>query len=471
MGQEIPTNKFCEDDFDRFSKKLKQETELLQQFFQENRFCNQHHIGGFEIEAWLVNNNAMPSPCNEQFLDLLANPLVVMELAKFNIELNVTPRELKSTALRQFHGDLETTWKHCLQTAQSMDCDLMTIGIHPGINENQLTVENMSASPRYKALNEQILMQRRGRPLLLNIQGRDQIETSHEDVMLESATTSFQIHLQVRPHKAGRAMNASMIASAPLLAVSANSPFLFGYDLWDETRIPLFEQSVDDGTTQCKRVSFGVDYVKQSLLDCFNENLEIFPPLLPIDMETDAEKFSHLRLHNGTIWRWNRPLVGFSDNKLVHLRIENRVVPAGPTLVDMLANAAFFWGLVRSLTDQKTIPEQQLPFVVARKNFYSVARNSLSSYIQWLDGKTYPVRSLISEQLIESASHGLLNLGIDSDDCDYYLNIIRERTSSGQNGAVWQRRWKQHNGSDMQALSIAYLENQKTGKPVHEWPV
>ncbi len=469
MGQEIPTSHFSQHDFDHFSRLLHTETELLQSYFENDRFCSLHHVGGFEIEAWLVDKQAMPLAENERFLNRLDNPLVVTELARFNVELNVTPRKLKDRALQTLHSDLERTWNHCLDVAAAMNADLMTTGIHPGVLEDQLTLKNMSDSPRYAALNEQVFAMRKGKPLQLDIRGHENIQTTHGDVMLESATTSFQIHLQVRPEKAVRAFNAAIIASAPLLALSANSPFLFGRDLWDETRIPLFEQSVDDGTDRCKRVTFGTGYVTNSLLDCFTENMTVFPPLLPIDLQTPAEEFAHLRLHNGTVWRWNRPLIGFTDDERIHLRIENRVVPSGPTLLDMIANAAFFWGLTRSLTDQASVPEQQLPFAVARENFYQVARHSFNSKIVWLDGKQHAVDDLIKDHLLELAEQGLIELGMDANDCQQYFSILRERTERKQNGAAWQRNWVQQHGRDMQALSQAYLAQQHSGQPVHTW--
>ncbi len=471
MGQEIPTSKFHKRDFDIFAGKLRDETELLGKYFDEDRFCSLHNVGGFEIEAWLVDQQALPNPVNERFLQLLNNPLVVMELARFNIEINVKPQVLYGRALALFHEDLARTWAACRETAQKIDTDLMTIGIHPAVSDSELTLANMSNSPRYIALNEQVLSKRGGKPLVLEIKGRECLKTRHHDVMLESATTSFQIHLQVRPEKAVRAFNAAMIVSAPLLAVSANSPFLFGHDLWDESRIPLFEQSVDDGTHVCKRVTFGQDYIKGSLFDCFRENMEIFPALLPIDMQTPAEKFSHLRLHNGTIWRWNRPLIGFGKNDTLHLRVENRVVPSGPTLDDMIANAAFFWGLTRSLTDQALAPESAISFAAARDNFYSAAQHGLDSELLWLDGKWHSASTLITDSLLPVAEAGLLNLGVDAGDCAHYFNIIRERATSGQNGATWQRRWAVKHGHDMRELSRVYLANQKTGRPVHEWTI
>lgn len=469
MGQEISTSKFSRQDFYEFGQKLRKETELLDRHFRENKFCCNHNVGGFEIEAWLVDAQAMPAPINDVFLDKLDNPLVIHELANFNVELNVHPQVLKGNALQRLKDDLEKTWSDCRGIANDINADMMAIGIHPGIRQEELNLGNMSSSPRYKALNEQVLALRSGVPLYLNIYGRELYDTCHYDVMLEAAATSLQVHLQVRQTKAVRVYNAAMIVSAPLLAVSANSPYLFGHDLWDESRIPLFEQSVDDGSKVSKRVTFGHDYLQYSLFECFRENLDKFSILLPLVENRQMEEFAHLRLHNGTIWRWNRPLIGFEEDGQPHLRIENRVLPSGPSLDDMIANAAFYWGMVRHLADLQDPPESSLPFEIAKKNFYSAAFESMACTLKWIDGKTYPVRELVLNVLLPMAEQGLASLEMDEEKTEYYLGIIRERTQRGQNGALWQRAWVKNYGLDMQALSQAYLENQISTKAVHEW--
>ena len=471
MGKEIPTSKFTRQDFDRFRNNLVNETGLLESYFRDKRFCSRHNVGGFEVEAWLVDKNAMPNPVNERFLESLNNPLVVPELSLFNIELNVTPRILEKDALGRFRDDLQSTWEQCTDVAGKLDAGLMAIGIHPGITESRLNLDNMSSSPRYKALNEQVLALRKGLPMYLNIYGRELYDTTHYDVMLEAATTSFQIHIQIRQEKAVRVFNAALIASAPLVAVSANSPYVFGHDLWDESRIPVFEQSVDDGSKISKRVSFGDDYLFDSMFRCYQENLDKFPVLLPLNDDSRPEEFSHLRLHNGTIWRWNRPLIGFEKDGTPHLRLENRVVPSGPTLDDMIANAAFFWGMVRNLADQPDAPEDRLPFAATRKNFYDAAFNSFDSSLVWLDGTARPVKEILMDELIPRAMDGLLFLGMDEGDCEYYLGIIKNRVLTGQNGATWQRAWTTKHGRDFIRLCQVYLELQKSGTPVHEWPV
>ena len=471
MGQEIPFSKFTKQDFSAFRQRLHAETELLCDYFQNHHFDANHDVGGFEVEAWLIDKKALPAPINEKFLIQLNDPMVVHELASFNIELNVIPQSLQGNALQVLHDELVLIWNKCRKTAAIMDADLMAIGIHPAVREEQLTLQYISDSKRYRALNEQVFAVRQGKPLTLHIHGQDHMETSHRDVMLEAGTTSFQIHLQITQDKAVRAYNASQIASAPLVAVSANSPFIFGYALWDESRIPLFQQSVDVGEEGKKRVTFGHDYARGSLLSCFMENIEDYPVLIPILFEDKPDKFPHLRFHNGTIWRWNRPLIGFGDDGSTHLRIENRVVPSGPTTVDMIANAAFYWGLVQSLVRLTDAPESKIEFPIVRQNFYNAARYSLESSIQWLDGDLHPIKSILLHLLLPMARDGLLQLGIHTADCDYYLQIIEGRITTGQNGAVWQRRWIEKYGKDMDALSMAYLERQHSQRPVHEWDI
>ena len=329
----------------------------------------------------------------------------------------------------------------------------------------------MSKSERYRALNKRVLAIRKGQPLTLHIHGRDHLDTTHYDVMLESATTSFQIHLQVKQDMAVRAFNASQIISAPLVAISANSPFIFGHSLWDESRIPLFQQSVDVGNTGHKRVTFGHEYARESLLCFYMENLNDYPVLIPILFNGEPDDFPHLRFHNGTIWRWNRPLIGFDENRMPHLRIENRVVPSGPTNIDMIANAAFYWGLVYTLTGEPVPPEDKIDFSIVRQNFYNAGRYSLDSSIQWLDGQLHSTRELILNELLPMAEEGLDKLGIDSDEADQYLRVIKERVKSKQNGACWQRLWVEKYGNDMNELSMAYLEHQHSQCPVHEWDI
>ncbi len=475
MGQEIGAVHFSPNDFAVFSSHLQAEMSMLETWFRQGGFSPRDRMGGFELEAWLVDRQERPAPINDVFLKRLDNAMVVPELARFNVELNDHPQHLWGTAFSRFEASLGATWQQCARVAEQLDTRLVMIGILPTVREEELSQENMSDLKRYRALNEQVLRLREGEPLQLDINGREHLRMSHQSVMLEAATTSFQLHLKVRPDKAVRTYNASIIASAPMVAIAANSPFLFGHDLWDETRVPLFEQSVSVGGLAgashgpLRRVTFGSGYARESLLECFQENAEHYPVLLPMRFSEGLEQMAHVRLHNGTIWRWNRPLIGFDYDGLPHLRIEHRVVPAGPTILDMIANAAFFYGLVQHLVTQETPPEQRLPFATARDNFYAAAQRGLDAHVHWMDDERGVLRNLVRERLLPMARSGLEQLEIDRADIDRYLWVIEARVLGGQTGADWQRAAAARCGRDMAAMTAAYRERQESGRPVHEW--
>lgn len=477
MGQEIEVVRFTPADFAEFEQRLQAETALLAEWFRAGNFSARDRMGGFELEAWLVDGAARPAPINEVFLKRLGNPMVVPELARFNVELNDHPQHLWGSAFSRFEASLGATWRQCGRTAAEMDAGLLMIGILPTVQESELCPENMSDLKRYRALNEQVLRLREGEPLQLDINGREHLKTTHQSVMLEAATTSFQLHLKVHPDNAVRAYNAAIIASAPLVAVTANSPYLFGHDLWDETRVPLFEQSVSVGGLAgashgpLRRVTFGSGYARESLMECFTENARHYPVMLPMHFRDGLEQMARVRLHNGTIWRWNRPLIGFDYDGMPHLRIEHRVIPAGPSIVDMIANAAFYNGLMQTLMAQAIAPEQRLPFANARDNFYAAAKRSLEAHVSWFDDARGTLRGLVIEHLLPMARQGLEQLEIDRADIDRYLGIVEARVRSGQTGAAWQRACTARLGGDLQAMTQAYRLHQDSGKPVHEWPV
>ena len=476
MGEEISAIKFSKHDFKNFNQHLQEETRLLSNYFSQNTLSSLADKAGFELEVWIVDKDSNPLPLNDSFLERLNDSLVSPELSRFNIELNGDPENLNSTALSQLQTSLEKSWQHCIEVAKSFDAALVMIGILPNITEQQLVLKNMSNMKRYHALNKQVLEQRQGKPLTLDINGIEHLKTQHHDVMLESATTSFQLHWQIPIEKSVRAYNASIIASAATVAISANSPFLFGKELWDETRIPLFEQSVEVGGFKdaafgpTKRVSFGTGYARHSLMEVFNENLEHYPILLPVDYQEASDKLKYLRLHNGTLWRWNRPLVGFDEqtNK-PHVRIEHRVISAGPTITDSIANAAFYYGLANYLTNLETPPEEEIPFSTAKDNFYNAAKTSLHSHVKWLGNYVGKMKPLIENHLISNAEEGLRQLNIAEEDINFYLTIIKQRVSSEQHGANWLRHYKEKHNCSMQQLTAAYAVQQNTGKPIHTW--
>ncbi|HEB57734.1 MAG TPA: glutamate--cysteine ligase [Gammaproteobacteria bacterium] len=476
MGDEIASSQFSDEDFARYRERLRAETELLAQWFEAGYFHDDGYRAGYELEIWLVDENQQPAPCNEDFLEKLHSDLASPELARFNVELNSTPQALQDHAFSRFHDELTRTWQQCQATARDMQADICAIGILPTVRNEDLNLGNMSQMARYRALNRQVLHLRSGKPLTFDINGVEHLRVVHRDVMLESAATSFQIHLQGSTQESARLYNSAILLSAPMVALSANSPFLFGKLLWEETRIPLFEQAVATGGFEgakfgpVRRVTFGDRYVRDSLLECFQENLEHYPVMLPEHFDAPVEAMRHLRLHNGTIWRWNRPLIGFDTAGRPQLRVEHRVVPAGPSLIDAIANTAFFCGACVATARQATAVQPALDFGSARDNFYAAARLGLRAQLKWTDGRRLPARELLCE-LVELAEDGLDFLGIASADINEYLGVIRARLAAATNGSVWQRAWVEKHGRDMAALTRAYMERQFSGEPVHEWSV
>ncbi len=471
MGEEIDRLHFSAEDFRRFEQLLVTETDLAQAWMRAGRFDEQTFSGGFELEAWLLDHNFFPEPRNEELLTRLNHPLVVPELSRFNIELNGTPQGLAGQALRRIERELTETWQACVATARDMGCQLAMIGTLPTIREQDLTLANISRRNRYYALNEQVLRMRNGRPFELDIQGREHLRLTHDDVLLEAGTTSFQVHLQAPASEIHRYYNAALILSAPLVALGANSPFLFGHDLWDETRIALFEQAVAvEGHDAAQRVTFGSGYLEGDPTALFRENRLRYPVALPIVDQDATATLRHLRLHNGTIWRWNRLLMGF-EGQQPHLRVEHRVLPAGPSIMDQVSNAAVYIGASRFLAGLRRPPEEDLPFEVARTNFYAAARDGIAARIRWLDGRDTDVRSLLLDEILHMARQGLLLLGVDQDDIDDYIGIAETRVRTGQNGAAWQRAHVAAHGRDFFRLVADYLANQHVGNPVHEWPI
>ncbi|MDX1812974.1 MAG: glutamate--cysteine ligase, partial [Gammaproteobacteria bacterium] len=430
-----------------------------------------------EQEAWIVDEKFFPRPENQFLLDKMQNDLLSPELAQFNIELNVTPQQLSADGLSKIHKELQTLWNECNAALKTKNLKMQMIGIMPTVTERELSIENMSRLNRYYALNEQVIKARGGKPLRLDIVGKEHLRVEHYDVMLESAATSFQIHRQIPFKESARYYNSSIILSAPLVAIGANSPYLFYKSLWEETRIPLFEEAVEVGgyghasQGPIRRVSFGNGYARNSILECFVENLNHFPILLPVTFDEPPEKMKYLRMHNGTIWRWNRPLIGFDEDNTPHLRVEQRVASAGPTITDEMANTAFFYGLHEYYSKLEDAPEFDLEFSQAKSNFYLAAQHGLEARINWLDGKKGRIDTLILEKLLPEAAKGLDMLGIDATDSEYYLSIIEQRARSKQNGAYWQKQFVEKYGFNMHDLCEQYWQNQTSEKPVHEWKV
>lgn len=473
MGQEIGTAGFTEADFAAFRARLTDETADIARRFAEGRLSHAGPVTGFELEAWLVDPDYYPVPFNQAFLARLNDPLVVPELSRFNIELNGVPHPIAGTGLFDLECELETTWRRCVAAAHEKNASVIAIGTLPTLRESDLSPRSMTPSNRYAALNRELRRLRGGAPVMIDIDcaeaGSRHLKTIHDDVMLETAATSFQLHYQVPPERIAATLNASMALSAPLVALAANSPFLFGHALWHETRIPIFEQAFEsrEGTAAASpRVTFGSGYARGDPTALFAENVANYPVILPVTCS--GAHYHHLRLHNGTIWRWNRLLVGFDEDDAPHLRIEHRVMPAGPSMLDMMANAAFYYGAVHMLAGSPQRVEDRLPFGTARANFYEAARHGLDAAIAWLDGSVRPVRAVLRD-IAPLARKGLYRQGVNSTLVDRYMDLVELRIASGRNGAAWQlAHFARHR--DLFRLTADYAEHQRSGMPVHEWP-
>jgi gamma-glutamyl:cysteine ligase YbdK (ATP-grasp superfamily) len=476
MGDEIATSQFRPEDFVEFQKRLKVETQLLKDRLEQKAFTFSEPKVGFELEAWLIDESMNPAPVNEPFLKKLNNPCVVHELAKFNVELNTSPFAIDGKVFSHLHQELKRLWELCEVAAQPLEAQIAMIGILPTLKPETLSLANMSPSSRYAALNEQILNHRGGRSLVLDIQGEDHLRLKHPNVMLEATATSLQIHFNIPQERAVQYYNAALLISPAMAALAANSPFLFGKRLWDESRIPVFEQAVqvdefnDPKGYSVGRVSFGSGFLKESIFELFEENLLRFPPLLPICFDGSPEQLHHLKLHNGTVWRWNRPLVGADPKGAPQLRLEHRVAAAGPSVPDVIANVAFFVGILRYYSHQKISPPDWMDFEAVRESFYRAARDGLHAKVFWRGGMEVPVRELLLNELIPHAQKGLKDLGVSKEDIKAFLDeIIIGRVQKFINGALWQRQALKRSGGDFTKLTESYIRNQRSGSPVHEW--
>ncbi|MBI1213269.1 MAG: hypothetical protein GC190_17525 [Alphaproteobacteria bacterium] len=480
MGEEIKKQTFTADDIRSFKLKLKEETKYLLSLFREERFEDKGDVFGLELEAWLLDTDFRPAPQNEAFLSKLNDPTVGHEISQFNFELNIEPEVAGPNLLSRFEQKLDYTWQKCTQLAEGMGLRALMVGIAPTLTDDMLRPEFLSDLNRYSALDRRVIELRDGRPIKLSIDGdnEERLESVHDNILLEAATTSLQVHIQTRPSESVRFYNASQIASAPTVAIAANAPYLFGHDLWDETRIPLFEQSVfidsyrDQNGDHIGRVKFGEGYCKTSFMELFLENLDDYEPLLPMVSTSDVGWLDHLRLQNGTIWRWNRPIVGVGKAGQFHLRVEHRVCASGPTVTDCMANAAFYIGLTYALARSKVPPETLLSFEDCKSNFYAAARSGFRARIKWLDGKAYDLQALVLDQLLPMAREALLKLGVSEAEVRGYLDeVVRERVVSGRNGAAFQRSFIDVHGRDFQGLAEKYYLNMSSKKPVHTWEV
>ena len=477
MGQEIRGTSFTQADEQEYHRRLREETKILKRWFDHETFDNSQLKCGIELEAWLTTRDFIPWPKSDKFIEKLNDPMVVPEISKFNFELNTNPYEIEGKAFSKLEKEVLQVWENCQKTAEEMKLKAVLIGTLPTLRDYMLTMDNLSPQKRYSVLNKRVMDLRGDAPIVLDIQGRDAIHVEHNNVITECAATSLQTHFGCSQKDAPKYYNASIIASSLIAAVCANSPYFYGKSLWDETRVPVFEQSVNvkafhklHGET-ATRVTLGNGYVHDSLLELFIENLDGYPILLPEITESDPEWLNHLRLHNGTIWRWNRPLIGLNQDGTPSLRLEFRVPSAGPSIKDSVANAIFQIGLVHALFKEEGI-EKKIPFNVARENFYSACKEGFVANLKWTDGKMHTAQQLLMTKLLPEIRNSLKELGIDQSEIEHYIDgVIKPRLVTGQNGAEWQKKFVQAHGPRFQELMEAYYANQIKNIPVHEWDI
>ncbi len=473
-----------------FTRRLLGDLQALEIMLRDGRFESGVRRIGSEQELFLLDRRFRPAPIAVELLETLRDEHFTTEVARFNLEFNTDPLEFGGDCLSRMERQLTELLDKARRGAHKLDSEVVMIGILPTIDISDLTLENMTPKPRYFALNE-AMRRLRGKDWEFYIKGTDELIIRHDSVMVEACNTSFQAHYQVGPEEFAALYNLTQAVAAPVLAAACNSPLLFGRRLWRETRIALFQQSVDHRAAglhlreQAPRVSFGRRWVDDSVLEILQEDITRFKVLLSSEIDEDALQvlasggvpaLKALRLHNGTIYRWTRPCYGILGGK-PHLRIENRILPSGPTIVDEMANAAFWFGLLSGLS--RTYPDirRVMEFDTANENFIAAARQGLRAQFGWPGHQQVPADELILEELLPVAREGLQLRGIAPADSDRYLGLVEDRVRSKKTGAQWQLdsfaalRDRGGRAERLAAITAAAVEHQKVGQPVHGWPL
>lgn len=488
MGEQDVREQSKAEEIRVFLRHLLKDVRAFEQMLEEERFETGVRRIGAEQELFLVDQHWRPAPIATEVLEALADPRFTTELARFNLEFNLDPHEFGGSCLRDMEWQLGELLGNARIAAQNCGGDVVLVGILPTLRKTDLEFINMTPNPRYYALNE-AMNRLRGGAYEFYLQGLDELHLHHDSILVEAANTSFQIHFQVAPDEFARLYNAAQAVAGPLLASAANSPMLFGKRLWAETRIGLFQQSIDTRRStphlreQTPRVSFGRQWVKASALEIFQEDITRFRAILSTEIDDDpfqelqngrAPSLKALRLHNSTVYRWNRVCYGISDGK-PHLRIENRILPSGPTPRDEMANAAFWFGLISGVIERYGDIAQHMSFDDARSNFLAAARHGIDAQLVWGGRDPSPADSLILEELLPLAREGLEAPGLDAENIDLYLGVIEERIRSRRTGAQWQLQSmtamadKGPLAERLSALTAAIAARQRDGEPVHTW--
>ncbi|MEM0910890.1 MAG: glutamate-cysteine ligase family protein [Pseudomonadota bacterium] len=482
MGTKVTKDRFTSQDFVTFKQRLNHQLYRLKDVLNQKGFSNGDASFGAELELYLFDKSYEPSSTSEAVLKHLDPDIFTEEINQYNLEINLPPESALDTPFTKMHNSLLAHWATLANEGRKNASQLAAIGILPTLKKKHLTLAHMTKMPRYSALNNE-LSKHHAHSFKVDINAIESLKFDSNEVTLEGANTSFQVHFKVPGDDFVNLYNAAQLTTPLVLAASANSPFMLGKKLWHETRIALFKQSIDNRVKALKnwrqpaRVNFGHGWLRENAWELFAESVSLYPPLLPV-VDEDDKPYAELMLHHGTIWTWNRAV--FDASGKGHLRIEYRSLPAGPTAVDMLANAAFAIGLTKGLSESVNEYMVKLPFQYAEYNFYRAAKKGLDADIVWPSIQQHeleekPIKHLIL-QMIPIAFEGLVSLGVNKDEASYYLNIIEQRVIRMQNGAYWQLNQldtleKKGLGREHALASMmeAYLSNMRADTPVSEW--
>jgi gamma-glutamyl:cysteine ligase YbdK (ATP-grasp superfamily) len=488
MGEDVAARSFSREDRQRYREKLHRCLDVFGGMLSDALFDFERPLTGLEIEFNLVDANHDPAMRNEEVLNAIASEVFQAEVGQFNIELNARPSSLAGRATEELEAELRASLNDAEARARAIGAHIVMIGTLPTLRPEHLSADSLSANPRYALMNEQIFAAR-GEDLHINIDGPERLDMYADTIAPEAACTSVQFHLQVSPQDYAPNWNAAQCIAGIQVALGANSPFLFGKELWRESRIALFEQATDTRPMELKaqgvrpRVWFGERWIT-SVFDHFEENVKYFPALLPVCDEEDpaavlargeTPRLGELRMHNGTIWRWNRPVYDVQGGQ-PHLRVENRVLPAGPTIVDVMANGALYYGLLRVLAYEDRPVWSQMSFSTAEDNFTEAARRGIHAQLYWPGVGTVPVTELVLRRLLPLAHQGLADWGVDAVVRERLLGVIERRCMTHRNGAEWQAETFHRLGerldrpAALREMLRQYVEHMHSNEPVDSWP-
>ncbi len=490
MGQHDVEQEIDQTKLQAFMSAMLDDLRALDYLIDHDQIESGKHRVGAEQEVFLVNRRLGPAPLALEVLEAAQDTRLTTEIARFNLEANLTPRLITDHCFERMEQELNEIIAKVRDAAAKLDADVLLAGILPTLNLSDLTLDNLTPMTRYLELNRAVT-RLRGGPFSIHIKGLDELEIEHDNLMMESCNTSFQIHFQVGPREFAVAYNTAQAITGPVLAAAVNSPVLFGKRLWHETRLALFQHSADERSraqlmrSQPTRVGFGERWLKHSVIELLHDQIMRFRPImislpeessLQVLARGEVPTLGALFLHNGTVWPWNRACYGVHKG-VAQLRIENRALPAGPTIVDEVANAAFFIGLMLALPQEYGDIAKRMKFDEAKANFFAAARYDLHAQLSWIDNRSFSAAALIRDQLLPLARQGLRAANVDSSSIDKYLGIIDERVQSRQTGARWMLKSLAAIDSvepkDLRyhELTARMLQNQKEGKPVHEWKI